>query len=294
MSVKKLNFHHMSHLRFPSLASKSTKDWTGYFDRVDIPSLVLMENMEREGAENIFVAFKDLNDIFSDNSSAVAMVNRKSGERRSALLINSKIALVSMRTEHRPMLPEPIRISFEHVHRENASESPKCVHWDSSRHDWSDAKCRLDWTNATHSECHCFTFGLLALLEEIDADALEAGSSPGVHVTIVVGIIVATIVVFCLAVGFGVGFDYCRRVREQSRYKWGCGNGFSIGGRHAGAACRRRLPCFQNKSSSSAAEAATANNRNIYVTQQQRGANRYSVHGGNLPTTGADHYMEVT
>jgi hypothetical protein len=190
MSVKKLNFHHMSHLRFPSRASKSTKEWTEYYDEVDISSLVLMENMEREGAENIFIAFKDLNDIFSDDISSAS----KKADKK-AILINSKIALVSMRTEHQPLLPEPISVTFEHLNKENASNSPKCAHWDATRHDWSTSKCRLDWTNATHSECQCYTFGLFALLEEFDLAAMN-GAQGGLHVTVVVSIIVVTVVVF--------------------------------------------------------------------------------------------------
>ena len=132
LSVKKLNFHHMSHLRFPSLASKSTKEWTDYHDHADIPSLVLMENMERlVGAENIFIAFKDLNDIFSDE--APRKLDASSLKTEKGVLVNSRIAYVSMQTERRPMVPEPIRITFEHLHRENASESPKCAHWDELR-----------------------------------------------------------------------------------------------------------------------------------------------------------------
>ena len=133
LSVKKLNFHHMSHLRFPSLASKSTKEWTDYHDHADIPSLVLMENMERVvGAENIFIAFKDLNDIFSDDVSGSHEISSRKMEKKG-VLVNSRIAYVSMQTERRPMVPEPIRITFEHLHRENASESPKCAHWDELR-----------------------------------------------------------------------------------------------------------------------------------------------------------------
>ena len=136
LSVKKLNFHHMSTLRFPSLASKSTKEWTDYRDHADIPSLVLMENMERiVGAENIFIAFKDLDDIFSDEAapSSARRSGEKEKEKKKGVLVNSRIAYVSMQTERRPMIPEPIRITFEHLHRENASESPKCAHWDEIR-----------------------------------------------------------------------------------------------------------------------------------------------------------------
>ena len=135
LSVKKLNFHHMSHLRFPSLASKSTKEWTDYRDHADIPSLVLMENMERVvGAENIFIAFKDLDDIFSDQVPKAEKLQRGSNtEGEKGVLVNSRIAYVSMQTERRPMVPEPIRVTFEHLHRENASESPKCAHWDELR-----------------------------------------------------------------------------------------------------------------------------------------------------------------
>ena len=74
---------------------------------------------------------KDLNDIFSDG---VPGEWDSSSSGKKGVLVNSRLAFVSMQTERRrPMVPEPIRITFEHLHKENASESPKCAHWDELR-----------------------------------------------------------------------------------------------------------------------------------------------------------------
>ena len=51
----------------------------------------------------------------------------------------------------------------------------------------------------------------MALLEDVDLSA-ATDSAHGIHVTVIVSIIVTTIVVFCLIISFGVGFDYCRKV----------------------------------------------------------------------------------
>ena len=53
----------------------------------------------------------------------------------------------------------------------------------------------------------------MALLEDVDLSSAAANSGQGIHVTVIVSIIVTTIVVFCLIISFGVGFDYCRKVR---------------------------------------------------------------------------------
>ena len=83
MSVKKLNFRHMSHLKFPSAAAKATREWTRYGDTLDVPSLVLMENMERTGAEVVFMAFKNMAEAFN----GARRNERKSGD----LVVDSKV-----------------------------------------------------------------------------------------------------------------------------------------------------------------------------------------------------------
>ena len=114
----------------------------------------------------------------------------------------------------------------------------------------------------------------MALLEDVDLSA-AADSGQGIHVTVIVSIIVTTIVVFCLIISFGVGFDYCRKV--QMRNKWR--SGFHFG--HGGA---RRLPCFQKNNGRN----DVANNRNIYVTHS-RPQHNFGVN--TMPSM--EHYMEV-
>ena len=103
MSVRKLDFRHMSHLTFPSVSALATRGWSSSsIPSVDVPSLVLMENMERTGAEVVFAAFRTLADAFNGDGSSKEDV------------VDSKVAFLSMRSEHAPLLPEPVKITFEH------------------------------------------------------------------------------------------------------------------------------------------------------------------------------------
>ncbi len=64
MSVKGVNFGHMSKLRLPSEAAVASEGWTKYKDTAMVPSLDLMEHMQRGGvAQIIFLSFKGLSDI---------------------------------------------------------------------------------------------------------------------------------------------------------------------------------------------------------------------------------------
>jgi hypothetical protein len=66
-----MNFHHMGHTHFPSSAAVASKDWSDYSDHLEIPSLVLMEHMQRGRGitEIIFVTFKSLGHILQTQSS---------------------------------------------------------------------------------------------------------------------------------------------------------------------------------------------------------------------------------
>ena len=65
-----MNFHHMSHTNFPSSAAVASKDWSNYSDHLEIPSLVLMEHMQRGRGitEIIFVSFKSLGNILQSQA----------------------------------------------------------------------------------------------------------------------------------------------------------------------------------------------------------------------------------
>ena len=199
MSVKRLNFHHMSHLRLPSAASRSTRDWSSYTDSADVPSIVLMENMERDGAEIIFAAFKNFNNILD---SVIAHKRKR---------LNSLVAMVTMRTEHVPLLPEPVKVTFKHL-SDSLEQNRECAHWEA--HFFSTRGCRLLETNLTHTRCACSHFGLIALIEDEQQQVVKTSEASTTHVTLVVSVVIATIVVFCLIVSLAIGLDYCRRIRQ--------------------------------------------------------------------------------
>lgn len=204
MSVKKVNFHHMHHLRFPSPASRATKDWTNYEDTLDVPSIVLMENMGRNGAEIVFVAFRDLASILD--------LKRNDFHERKQFL-NSRVAYVSMHTSHKPMLPEPIRLTFAHLYPHPTDsddpETSKCVHWDQTLNEWAEDHCRLVGVNATHTECVCAKFGLFGVLRP-PKNPDHANGDESLHISIILGIVLPIFLVFLVVIGFCIGLDYCQ------------------------------------------------------------------------------------
>ena len=64
MSVKGMNFGHMNKLKLPSEAALASEHWSNFTNSVDIPSLDLMEHMQRGGnAQIMFLSFKNLHKI---------------------------------------------------------------------------------------------------------------------------------------------------------------------------------------------------------------------------------------
>ena len=225
IAVKKLNFRHMSHIHFPSAASKATKDWMNYSDRVDVPTLDLMENMDRDGATVVFMAFKDLASIVSLRYSDQIF---RADPEKEGFFLNSKVAMASIQNlgykGYQPLIPEPILATFEHLHPENRSEDPICVHWDESAHDWSHKACKLVFTNSTHSECACQHFGLLGLYERVHNTESGGASFDADSATliIIVVVVVLAVLAFALVVLFnhfklqaGGKMPSCLRFREE-------------------------------------------------------------------------------
>ena len=51
----------MGHITFPSIAATASRNWIAYEDRVEIPTMDLMKNMELTGASHlILLAFKNI------------------------------------------------------------------------------------------------------------------------------------------------------------------------------------------------------------------------------------------
>ena len=64
MSVKGVNFGHMSKLRLPSMAATASEHWANFTNMVEIPSLDLMEHMQQGGdAQILFLSFKSLHQL---------------------------------------------------------------------------------------------------------------------------------------------------------------------------------------------------------------------------------------
>ena len=64
MSVKGMNFGHMSKMKLPSEAAVASEHWSNFTNSVEIPSLDLMEHMQQGGnAQIMFLSFKNLHKI---------------------------------------------------------------------------------------------------------------------------------------------------------------------------------------------------------------------------------------
>ena len=70
MSAKKISFRHMSPMTFPSTAATASEYWIDYEDRIEIPTMDLMKNMEMTGASHlILLAFKNIDMLIDDLSN---------------------------------------------------------------------------------------------------------------------------------------------------------------------------------------------------------------------------------
>ena len=75
-----MSFRNIRGTWFPSPAAQNTAQWTAYADRIDIPALVLMENMAVEagggsGSHVAFIATNNLDLLLAPAISTQEVVN---------------------------------------------------------------------------------------------------------------------------------------------------------------------------------------------------------------------------
>ena len=69
LSAKKVSFRHMRGTTFPSVAATASRHWVDYKDRIEIPSMDLMKNMEITGSSHfILLAFKNIDVLMEELS----------------------------------------------------------------------------------------------------------------------------------------------------------------------------------------------------------------------------------
>ena len=208
MVLKKMSFRNIRSTEFPSPASKSTRDWANYADKVQIPALVLMENMAVDGSHAAFLTSRNLNQLMSSSST-----DRVSNTRRIVKIVNSQVIHVSLsQTESYSTVEEPITVIFKHLSTFTNLTLPECVSWDTGISAWSGVRCAKAFSNQSHTVCECNTVGTMALLETLDTETETDSRHEVTMVFIIIVSITVTIIVAISAVLLSV---YCSRVKVR-------------------------------------------------------------------------------
>ena len=194
MTVRRMSFRNIHRVHLPSMASLATPTWRDYQDTVEVPSLVLMENMGAEGAHVIFLSWRHMEELV---------------EVEEGRVVNSQVVHLSFGGEvGKPVVREPLTLTFHHL--EEGLVEPRCIVM-TEEDGWTDIHCRLVHTNTTHSSCHCSRAGTIAL-------TMQDQPNQGVDrinflVTIVIAISVS-IVIFVSAI---LALIYCYRLKVTTK-----------------------------------------------------------------------------
>ena len=220
-----MSFRNIRGTEFPSPAAQSTRDWTTYTDKVQIPALVLMENMAVDGSHAAFLTSKNLDRLMSSaatSSAAVTMSHtaadqRLATPRKTMKVVNSQVVHITLgQAESYSTVEEPIKIMFRHISTFSNLTRPECVSWDTGISAWSGARCATAFSNATHTWCECNTVGTLALLETLDtAGGVSGGADTRHEVTLVFIVIVSITVTIIIAISAVLLSVYCSRVKVR-------------------------------------------------------------------------------
>ena len=210
LTIRKISFRNIRGTQFPSRASLATDIWQNYSDTLQIPAVVLMENMNREAAQVVFLSMRNMEKLLlprSDESESVG----SDGERQ---IVNSQVIHIAF-GERSDLLTmtKPVSMMFRHTTRELPVNSPTCVLWDRASETWSPRHCQAVFTNSSHTQCHCSRVGTFALLETmVETDSLA-------RTTFVVIVIVAVSVSTVVLLSLVLAVIYCYRIkvsREKS------------------------------------------------------------------------------
>lgn len=208
LTVRKISFRNIRGTTFPSLASLATPYWKDYSDNIEIPALVLMENMNSEGSQVVFLSLRNLEKLLVPSESNETA--RDSNPQRGATakqVVNSQVIHLSFGDSlERVRINEPVTMVFRHKNVGNVT-NPRCVRWDRGSESWSDKFCQIVVTNSTHTRCECSRIGTFALLEEIE-------QTDGVaRMTFLVMVIIAVSVSIIAFISMVLICVYCHRIK---------------------------------------------------------------------------------
>ena len=206
LTIRKISFRNIRGTQFPSRASLATDTWQNYSDIIQIPAVVLMENMDREAAQVVFLSMRNMEKLLLPGSEVSERVGG-SGERQ---IVNSQVIHIAF-GERSDLLRinKPVSLMFRHRSSEATVKSPRCVVWDRDSELWSARHCQAVFTNSTHTQCHCSRVGTFALLETlVETDSLA-------RTTFVVILIVAVSVSTVVLLSLVLAVIYCYRIKVR-------------------------------------------------------------------------------
>lgn len=220
LTVRKISFRNIHRTQLPSLASLATPNWKNYTDSIQIPALVLMENMNTEASQIIFLSMRNLDKLLVSSDR----VERTAGARQ---VINCQVIHLSFGdTHHLDVISEPLTVMFQHLSVSNVT-NPRCVIWDKEEEVWSDKHCKLETTNLTHTTCQCSRLGTFALMEDIEVlNEVD-------KMTFLVMVIIAISVSIVAFISIILVFLYCQRIDVHNHLKM--------------SVTRADIPCLRNK-----------------------------------------------
>ena len=173
---------------------------------MEIPALVLMENMNSEGSQVVFLSLRNLEKLLIPGESNQTAWDLDT-ERGAKQVVNSQVIHLSFgEREERVRINEAVTMVFRHKNVGNVT-NPRCVRWDRGSESWSDKFCQIVVTNSTHTRCECSRIGTFALLEEIE-------QTDGVaRMTFLVMVIIAIAVSIIAFISMVLIFVYCHRIK---------------------------------------------------------------------------------
>ena len=208
LTIRKISFRNIRGTQFPSRASLASPGWRNYEDNIEIPALVLMENMNSESAQVVFLSMRNIDKLLcpSDESPVFSDVVGDGHDQ----VVNSQVMHIAFgERSDLVRLNEPVRMMFRHKTVTDVN-NPRCVLWDRSMEAWSGRFCDLVFTNSTHTECQCSRVGSFGLLEDVvPRDSMA-------KTTFLVMVIVAVAVSTIFIISIVLVAVYCYRIKVSS------------------------------------------------------------------------------
>lgn len=198
VTVRKISFRAIHRAHLPGPASVAAPGWRDYGDSVEVPALVLMENMGMEGAQVVFLSLRNLHHLL--------VPAQREGQARQ--VVDCQVVHLSLgQTGQVAVVREPVTVAFHHLAPLSGAREAVCVLWDPSSQVWATDHCDLVASNLTHSSCRCSrlgTFGLLTSVHQEDGLA---------RMTFLVTVIITIAVSIVVFVSIILGFVYCYRTK---------------------------------------------------------------------------------